>query len=63
MRCVTLLQIKAGFMLNIIGTGVIALASHTWGIVFFDLVKIPWLNQMGNRTVTTDMYNITESIA
>ena len=35
-------QVKCGMLLNVVGTAVITLASHTWGHTFFNLAALPW---------------------
>ena len=35
-------QVKVGMLLNLIGSVVIVVASHTWGMYFFGFDKIPW---------------------
>lgn len=47
--CLTVFQVRAGFMVNLIGVLVISLAINTWGTIMFDLNTIPaWANSTAN---------------
>lgn len=35
-------MVKSGFVMNILCIIIVLVATHTWGMVFFDLHKVPW---------------------
>ena len=45
-------------LLNVIGTIVIVLASHTWGMYFFAFENIPWI-EAGFELATTSTMNVS----
>ena len=35
-------QVKSGFVMNIMCIIIVLVATHTWGMIFFDLRHVPW---------------------
>ncbi|KAK2164102.1 hypothetical protein NP493_1430g00051 [Ridgeia piscesae] len=35
-------MVKSGFVMNIVCIVIVLVATHTWGMIFFDLRHVPW---------------------
>ena len=50
------LQVKAGFLLNCLCSGVVTLATETWGDAFFDYDYIPWEDDCSENCTNITSY-------
>ena len=52
---INIFQIKAGAILNLVGTIIIIFITHTWGMYYFKFDQIPWNNALSNVSETHNL--------